>query len=697
MNTLSGQSLGDRVNAARYAISGQGLARVVCKATTEELIAPKKKHIDYLLQCTNEPNVSIPQLATLLIDRTSHSNWVVVFKGLVTIHHLMCFGNERFTQYLASSNCNFQLSNYLDKSGPKCYDMSIFIRRYAKYLNAKALSYRTVAFDFTKLKRNDSETTLRSMGTEKLVKIVPVVQQQIDALIEFDCTASDLTNGVINAAFFLLFKDLVRMFACYNEGVISLLEKYFEQQNKKLVRDTLDIYKKFLARMDGVGNFLKIAEQIGIERGEIPDLSRAPASLLEAMEQHCAHVEGKKITTTTSGSTSNGAENGQTSAIKAIEEEEKFLNQLKKSDQTGGGDDSEKHIQEKKANNPFLSLGSGPNAPSSTAASTAATAAATTSSTSSKPSSNMFDMFGADVGNNSATSKATSDDLFTLSNDQSGGDGGGGQLGANNPFADILSAMSTTTTATTGNANATTGNNFATSDGFAAAFGSASNSNIDSTTEGGKSPTQDKRSAPPPRPQPPPSQQIAGPSPSRPPPPKGGAASPEDSTEMDAARAQARPPSRPPAPAAAASAMPTDSVQQMQQFMLMQQQCMQMLQQQQQQQGNANVDGQMDPAAMMAAQMAQMQMMMAAMNVTPPTTVPVSTVNQPSVAAATAEPVVEPKSDVHPNEANSNKDVETTVAAAPDVSNESSIDLTREESSPQPPQACEDETETADN
>ena len=46
MNTLSGQSLGDRVNAARYAISGQGLARVVCKATTEELIAPKKKHID---------------------------------------------------------------------------------------------------------------------------------------------------------------------------------------------------------------------------------------------------------------------------------------------------------------------------------------------------------------------------------------------------------------------------------------------------------------------------------------------------------------------------------------------------------------------------------------------------------------------------------------------------------------------------
>lgn len=31
--------------------------------------------------------------------------------------------------------------------------MSSFIRRYARYLNAKAMSYRTVAFDFTKVKR----------------------------------------------------------------------------------------------------------------------------------------------------------------------------------------------------------------------------------------------------------------------------------------------------------------------------------------------------------------------------------------------------------------------------------------------------------------------------------------------------------------------------------------------------------------
>ena len=66
---------------------------------------------------------------------------------------------QRFTQYLASSNCNFNLTGFLDKASgaseqPQLsYDMSTFIRRYAKYINEKAVSYRSVAFDFCKTKR----------------------------------------------------------------------------------------------------------------------------------------------------------------------------------------------------------------------------------------------------------------------------------------------------------------------------------------------------------------------------------------------------------------------------------------------------------------------------------------------------------------------------------------------------------------
>lgn len=289
----AGQTINDRILAAKHSLAGQGLAKAVCKATTEEIIGPKKKHLDYLLHCTNEPNVSIPTLANLLIERTLNPSWVVVYKGLITIHHLMCYGNERFTQYLASSNSNFQLANFLDKTGVQGYDMSPFIRRYAKYLSEKSVSYRTVALDFCKVKRGKDGGTLRTMTGDKLLKTLPVLQAQIDGLLEFDCTSQDLNNGVINSSFMLLFRDLIRLFACYNDGVINLLEKYFDM-GKKQARDALDLYKKFLIRMDRVAEFLKVAENVGIDKGDIPDLAKAPSSLLEALEGHLANLEGRK-------------------------------------------------------------------------------------------------------------------------------------------------------------------------------------------------------------------------------------------------------------------------------------------------------------------------------------------------------------------------------------------------------------------
>ncbi|AWP00567.1 putative phosphatidylinositol-binding clathrin assembly protein isoform 2 [Scophthalmus maximus] len=245
-------------------------------------------------------NVNIPQLADTLFERTTNTSWVVVFKSLTATHHLMVYGNERFIQYLASRNTLFNLSNFLDKSGLQGYDMSTFIRRYSRYLNEKAVSYRQVAFDFTKVKRG-SDGLMRTMNTEKLLKTIPIIQNQMDVLLDFNVNANELTNGVINAAFMLLFKDAIRLFAAYNEGIINLLEKYFDMK-KVQCKDGLDIYKKFLTRMTRISEFLKVAEQVGIDRGDIPDLSQAPSSLLDALEQHLASLEGKKVKDSTAAS-----------------------------------------------------------------------------------------------------------------------------------------------------------------------------------------------------------------------------------------------------------------------------------------------------------------------------------------------------------------------------------------------------------
>uniref|UniRef100_A0A914HP86 ENTH domain-containing protein n=1 Tax=Globodera rostochiensis TaxID=31243 RepID=A0A914HP86_GLORO len=295
--TSGGQTITDRFNAAKHSLAGSQLGKTICKATTEELMAPKKKHLDYLLHCTNEPNVSIPSMANLLIERTQNPNWVVVYKALITIHNLMCYGNERFSQYLASCNTTFNLVNFVDKSNLQNgaiaagYDMSTHVRRYGKYVSEKIHTYRLCAFDFCKVKRGRDDGMLRTLHTDKLLKTMPILQAQIDALLDFQVNSSELNNGVINCSFILLFRDLIRLFACYNDGVINLLEKFFDM-NKKQCREALDQYKAFLARLDRVSAFLAIAESVGIDRGEVPDLTRAPASLLEALESHLFAMEG---------------------------------------------------------------------------------------------------------------------------------------------------------------------------------------------------------------------------------------------------------------------------------------------------------------------------------------------------------------------------------------------------------------------
>ncbi|XP_037631336.1 phosphatidylinositol binding clathrin assembly protein b isoform X16 [Sebastes umbrosus] len=312
---MSGQSITDRITAAQHSVTGSAVSKTVCKATTHEVMGPKKKHLDYLIHCTNEMNVNIPQLADSLFERTTNTSWVVVFKSLITTHHLMVYGNERFVQYLASRNTLFNLSNFLDKSGLQGYDMSTFIRRYSRYLNEKAVSYRQVAFDFTKVKRG-VDGVMRTMNTEKLLKTIPIIQNQMDALLDFNVNANELTNGVINAAFMLLFKDSIRLFAAYNEGIINLLEKYFDMK-KIQCKEGLDIYKKFLTRMTRISEFLKVAEQVGIDRGDIPDLSQftvcAPSSLLEALEQHLASLEGKKVKDSTAASRASTLSNAVSS------------------------------------------------------------------------------------------------------------------------------------------------------------------------------------------------------------------------------------------------------------------------------------------------------------------------------------------------------------------------------------------------
>lgn len=132
----------------------------------------------------------------------------------------------------------------------------------------------------------------------------------------------------------------------------------------------------------------------------------------------------------------------------------------------------EKHLQEKKVNNPFL----------------AAQAAATSSSgdLASGTKNEILDLFAGDSikagGDNTAAKKDEINDLFSLASSTVKAaevNATATAAATSNPFADILNSMSAATSTTPAAAVSTNANstNFATSDNFAAAFGATSNSN----------------------------------------------------------------------------------------------------------------------------------------------------------------------------------------------------------------------------
>ncbi len=81
----------------------------------------------------------------------------------------------------------------------------------------------------------------------------------------------------------------------------------------------------------------KVAEAVGIDKGEIPDLAKAPNSLLEALEQHLASLEGKKLNSSSKQNSVDVSSFSNTSSAfiasdekqKILAEEEAALNQFK--------------------------------------------------------------------------------------------------------------------------------------------------------------------------------------------------------------------------------------------------------------------------------------------------------------------------------------------------------------------------------
>jgi hypothetical protein len=96
----------------------------------------------------------------------------------------------------------------------------------------------------------------------------------------------EVDNEITLLAFRLLVSDLLELFHVVNEGVINVLEHYFEMSRYDAER-SLRIYKVFTEQTADVVEFLQSARRVETStRLQIPNIKHAPTSLTSSLEEY---------------------------------------------------------------------------------------------------------------------------------------------------------------------------------------------------------------------------------------------------------------------------------------------------------------------------------------------------------------------------------------------------------------------------
>lgn len=256
-------------------------------ATKQKRAAPKKKYLNVLIPATARDDTLETMFMSLDYRLKEHS-WTVVFKSLIVVHILMRNGrNDRVLTQLVRYPGLLNVSGFKDKSGSHGEVQTKNIHSYAIYLEEKVAVYRELKIDFIKATSEEGIGRLRKLTVAKgLLREVKILQRQLAALLNCKFYLDEVDNEITLLAFRLLVKDLLVLFQAVNEGVINVLEQFFEM-SKIDAKDALRIYKSYVKQTERVVDYLGAAKNIQVSLEiDIPNLKHAPISLTSSLEDY---------------------------------------------------------------------------------------------------------------------------------------------------------------------------------------------------------------------------------------------------------------------------------------------------------------------------------------------------------------------------------------------------------------------------
>lgn len=293
---------------------------IVKGATKIKLAPPKEKYLTpILIGCSSQSSSSkdTQDILYLLHKRLKDSAFTICYKSLIVLHYIL---NE-----CNNSNNNMLLTNvyneFLDhKSGNGSHDYYcrasesdlLALKRYKEYLFTRInLSYNEndkkdlVDPGFLEvLKKNNTinndspGNSSKKIPIDEITKIIKLQIECISKLLKNKYSLHDLsnTNDLLTTCFRLLTNDLLVLYNILNEGIITILESFFEL-DIQLQRETCQLYDEFVDITEDVVKYLKVGKQCGLR---IPIIKHITTKLGKSLREHVESPENVNNAASTS-------------------------------------------------------------------------------------------------------------------------------------------------------------------------------------------------------------------------------------------------------------------------------------------------------------------------------------------------------------------------------------------------------------
>lgn len=175
------------------------------------------------------------------------------------------------------------------------HESSSSLSPYAAYLDERIRIYRELKHDVirstdgasSRSHSADGANRLRKLKVEKgLLREVVLSQRVLSRILNCAFFQENLSDDLNLSAFRMILKDILALYTAVNEGVINILEHYFEMSHPDASR-SLEIYQRFCRHTEKVVAYLNAARKASYSLNmTVPQLKHAPVSLAGALEEY---------------------------------------------------------------------------------------------------------------------------------------------------------------------------------------------------------------------------------------------------------------------------------------------------------------------------------------------------------------------------------------------------------------------------